>query len=265
MMEPESTERLAREAEEHANSEAVREALPAGFICPKCDYDLGGASVKVCSECGRPIVKWDVVVLGRLMDSASDLRVAQRRFRVLMAIVVVVMGGGAMMLSLDVVAGVVGAVVSMVALMGSLIAGWVAAALAPERDRAAIRVAWLSALPWLNMPWLALPVLAIGAVVLGLAAASLPAHLHPHETVMALGGVVAGCVWLLISVGGVVQGMRCFGDALRERGVRRRAWWSGIVVAFLVVIGGAMLQGLSGLIFAAEAIDTLVWRWMGGM
>lgn len=32
-----------------------REALPADFICPACGYDLSGASVERCSECGLEI------------------------------------------------------------------------------------------------------------------------------------------------------------------------------------------------------------------
>ena len=244
---------------------ATINALPAGFTCPKCDYDLGGAIVKVCSECGRPIVPWDTVVFKRRISATQSLRAEAGRLWRRALVVLLIMGGGAMMLALDVGAAIVAVVLCGIAMLGSTAAGWFAASLAPDGDRAAIRLAWLNGVPWLNGPWLALPVFAVGGVVMVFAAASLPRSLHPNELIVAMVGVLAGGVWLMVSLGSVVMGVRNFGAGLREHGVKRRAWWPGIVVAFLIVIGGAMLLGVAGMLFAADAAYALVTKWSRGI
>ena len=235
-------------------------ALPAGFICPRCDYDLGGAAMGVCPECGRPIVVHDVVQFRRREDARRVLRRAVRMVAWRALVAVVVMSGGAMMLALDLGAAVGAFIACSVAVVGSIGSGWIAAMLAPERDRAAVRLAWLIAVPWLNGPWLVAPIFAACGTALVVAGA-VTTRVEPDD-VMVGGvafaiGMLGGLLWLIVAGSSVVLGALRFWQVVREYGVRKRGWWPGFVLALFVVGGGAMLLGLSGLIFAAGAAEDL--------
>lgn len=56
-------------------SASPREPLPADFLCPACGYDLSGARVERCSECGYTPTERDVALrTTRARIAASRLR-----------------------------------------------------------------------------------------------------------------------------------------------------------------------------------------------
>lgn len=238
-----------------AGAAAAAGVLPACFLCPGCDYDLGGSETRVCPECGREVERQDLDRFARREAAAAAVRPLVRRTLWQGLGAAAVMSGGAMLLAIGVgapAAGVVALVVCGIAVIGSISAGWLAATAAPRRDRAVVRAAWLRALPWLNAPWLMAPMFAAGGVALAFTglvssqAANAPSISDAGVVAWALGVLV----WLAASGAAVAFGAGRLKRGVREQGVYPRSWWVWVAAAGAVVVVGALLLGAAGLMFA---------------
>ena len=234
---------------------AAGRVLPPGFTCPKCDYDLGGAEMGVCPECGREAEPGDVAKFRRRGAAAAAVNPLARRMVLAGAAVVMVMSGGASLLAIGVgapEAAIAAAVVCGIAAAGSIGSGWMAALAAPRPERAVVRYAWLVALPWLNAPWLMVPMFAAGGVALAYTGivstrvADAPTLSDPAVAVW----ILSWLVWMCASATAVAIGSRRLKRVVFEHGVYPRGWWRWVVLAAGVVIVGAMLLGAAGVMFA---------------
>jgi hypothetical protein len=229
-------------AVEEAREPAV-DALPPGFACPGCWYDLGGAERRVCPECGRGVVGEDLEAWAERSAARRALPGLLRAYAKVGLWVCVVMGLGACGLAREWRAGVLGGVLCAVALGGSLGTGWAASRLAPGPMRAVHLAAWVRASVWLHGPWLCMPVCA--GVMTGLAVLGVP--LEWMRDVSGVGflawlglwvGVTARFAWVLKR------------ERARLRLGKGRGW---LTAAGVFILGGATLLGLAGGAFAMVA------------
>lgn len=236
------------------DSSAALPVLPQGLSCPGCDYDLGGSRVRVCSECGRAVERGDLVSFRKRRRADQMLRTASSRFLKLLALAPLMMGGGALLILLDIRAAALAAVLSVIMLAGSWGIGVVAARFAQPPHRTAIRVAWMVALPWMNGPWLVLPVFGVGmAAVLLLFVGGPRGHssMDFYGVLLVLPFMV---IWGIIAIVLLVKALTTYFGGVREFGVRRDVMKSVAEHAVVVVCLFSLVFGIAGVVRVLEAL-----------
>lgn len=165
-----------------------------------------------------------------------------------------VMGGAGLLVLMDIRAAVIAMILSATMLAGSWGIGMVAARCARPQHRAAIRVAWMVALPWMNGPWLVLPGFAIGLAAVLLLVIGRPNGqwgLGFHGVLLVLPCLV---IWAIFAIASLVKGFTTYFGALQEFGVRRDVMKSVAEQAVVVVCLFAFVLGIAGAMSVVEAL-----------
>lgn len=237
--------------ESHPPTRPEDEPLPRGMMCPACAYDLSGAVVHRCSECGRAIQARDVFAFrARMGAGEASVRLARIQALGTVGVAALTSAGFAVLVG-DWWSGLIAGMVVLLMLGAPWGAGWCAAMLSPRPSRAAWRLAWLRSIAWLHVSWVSMLVLAGGATVLARMASRGLRRGEGGAGLVVGGLLLLFLVWIGVSIFGFASGeerwqRECDAMGLWERWPRRV-----YTVLLGLTITGSILLGLAFGVFLA--------------
>ena len=229
-------------------------AMPSGFRCPACGYDLSALASRRCPECGLDVINLNLVeheARQALLARAGAFFTRQAAW---WGGVLVVYSGAAGVFGRSIGVGAMALLTLGIAALGSIALGGVPSQAAPDWERQLVRMVWVRRVWLLHAPWLSI---AFGACV-ALFAGVMESRSGGGGLGVLMVGVLGLPIWALgtlIAFG--IWGYRWTQD-LRDIGVRsRRVMWLGWAMASAVIVGAAGVGFVGGLLIAGGTVDLL--------
>lgn len=218
------------------SGESVSQALPERFECPACHYDLAGAELAQCSECGHTVTQSDLDFHRTWLEGSGRLKSMVRRQLVVFGAVAIVMTVGVAILSKSAMAAAGGLFLTSAAPVMSIAAGWRISRLSGRRAGDLGFSAWLRSHAWLHGPWLCIPICAVLAA---------SARLLGGRTMDLLAGV-GFLFWLAAAPVCLIIWAIVYGRAAKA--LRLQGHWYDIAAVLLAicVLGCAVALGFAG-------------------
>jgi hypothetical protein len=231
--------------------------LPVCFECPQCCYDLSGAELRRCPECGRRVEEVDVVQFESRLGTgeASRERVVVHLSAGLGVALFLASWLGA--IARDIEVGMLVGFVGTFCVLGSLGIAWAGALASPRPLRGAWRLAWLKSHWILHVMWLGIPLFGACLAITGLISKEMRGATIASSDCIRFASYMAGA-WVVCLMAAIVVWVWRWNGLRQTYGLRAPALVALYFALAICVFAFVMASGSMIITFTGRAIA----RWI---